>query len=265
MVTNADQPASWTDLASRVGASPATHKSSAYTAWLSRMIAVEVLWWKSRRESATFACCRATLTRAFSLFAEPSCLRDRAFCKRRSFRSARRRNFGLVIFRPFDSTANDVRPRSIPTSASAAGNRAASAAGPGSTTKLAKYRPAASLITVTLAGSQGRGRDQRTGTSPIFGRRSFPPGVILNLALAVNRTAWRRSLRDLNRGGSIFGPFRSPLREAKKFRYAAFRSARDCWSTTADTSPSHTRSGVALAAASWADNSASVGYGSPAA
>jgi len=29
MVTNADQPASWTDLASRVRASPVTHKSSA--------------------------------------------------------------------------------------------------------------------------------------------------------------------------------------------------------------------------------------------
>jgi len=96
-----------------------------------------------------------------------------------------------VIFRPSDSTANDVRPRSIPTSASAAGNRAASVAGPGPTTKLAKYRPAASLSTVTLAGSQGSGRDQRTSTSPIFGRRSFPPGVILNLALAVNRTACR--------------------------------------------------------------------------
>ncbi len=41
MATNADQPASWTDLASRVRASPATHRSSAYTAWLSRISAVE--------------------------------------------------------------------------------------------------------------------------------------------------------------------------------------------------------------------------------
>ncbi len=39
MVTNADYPASWTDLAIGVRASPATHRSSAYTAWLSRMIA----------------------------------------------------------------------------------------------------------------------------------------------------------------------------------------------------------------------------------
>ena len=41
-------------------------------------------------------------------------------------------------------------------------------------TKLAKYRPAASLITVTDDGSDGSGRDHRTGTSPIFGSRSFP-------------------------------------------------------------------------------------------
>jgi hypothetical protein len=36
MFTNADHPASCTDFASRVRPSPATHKSSAYTAWLSR-------------------------------------------------------------------------------------------------------------------------------------------------------------------------------------------------------------------------------------
>jgi hypothetical protein len=46
--------------------------------------------------------------------------------------------------------------------------------------------------------------------------------------------------------------------EAKKFRYATFRSASACWSTTADTSPSQARSGVALAAVSWADSSALV-------
>ena len=84
-------------------------------------------------------------------------------------------------------------------------------------------------------------------------------------ALAVNRMACRRSLRDRNFGGPTLGPFRLPVTEAKKFRYAAFRSARACWSTTEETSPSQARSGTALAAVSWADNSASVMYGSPAA
>lgn len=37
----------------------------------------------------------------------------------------------------------------------------------------AKYRPAVSLITVTEDGLDGSGRDQRTETSPILGRRSF--------------------------------------------------------------------------------------------
>ena len=72
-------------------------------------------------------------------------------------------------------------------------------------------------------------------------------------------------LRDLKRGGSIFGPFRFPVTDAKKFRYAVFRSARDCWSTTADTSPSHARPGVAFDAVSRADSSPSVIYGCPAA
>ena len=70
--------------------------------------------WKSRRESATLACARATATRAFPLLLLPGCLRARDFWSLRSFRSARRRNFGDRITVPSDSTANHVRPRSIP-------------------------------------------------------------------------------------------------------------------------------------------------------
>lgn len=47
-----------------------------------------------------------------------------------------------------------------------------------STTKLAKYLPAASLITVTVDGTEGRLRDHLTRTSPIFGRDRSPPVVI---------------------------------------------------------------------------------------
>jgi len=42
-------------------------------------------------------------------------------------------------------------------------------------TKLAKYRPAGSLMRVTDDGWDGSGRDHRTGTSPIFGSRLFSP------------------------------------------------------------------------------------------
>jgi hypothetical protein len=68
---------------------------------------------------------------------------------------------------------------------------------------------------VTLDGSDGSGRDQRTGTSPIFGSRRFPFGSTLNRALTLNRIACRASLRERNPGFSTFGPLRLPLREAK--------------------------------------------------
>src|SRR4051794_18223614 len=95
---------------------------------------------------------------------------------------------------------------------------AASVRGSGvvSMTNEAKYRPAASLITVTDDGFDGNVRDQVTGMSPIFGNRSFPPGVMFQRAFAVNRIACRRSRRVLNRGTPIFRPARSPLIESKK-------------------------------------------------
>jgi len=78
-------------------------------------------------------------------------------------------------------------------------------------------------------GSGGSGRDQRTGTSGDLGQAQLPPLIsTLNRALAVNRMACRRSLRDRNRARPAFGPFRRPGTEATKFRYAVFRSARAC-------------------------------------
>jgi hypothetical protein len=41
-------------------------------------------------------------------------------------------------------------------------------------------------MTVTDDGSEGNSRDQRTRTSPIFGKLSFRPGVMANRALRVN-------------------------------------------------------------------------------
>src|ERR1035441_4707611 len=237
IAVNADQPASCTDLASRVRPSPATHKSSTHTAWLSRMIRVDSLCSQSRRASATRAWARATLIRALPRLLLPGALRLSAFCAVRSLRSARRRNLGLATLRPSDRTAKCVSPRSIPVSVPEGGSGPAAAW----TTKLAKYRPAASLITVTLDGPAGSSRDQRTGTSPIFGRRSFPPAGTAKRAVRVNRIACRRSLQDRNRGGATRGPLRVPAAEAKKFRYAAVRSASACCRTTPDTSPRRAR------------------------
>ena len=86
----------------------------------------------------------------------------------------------------------------------------------------------------------------------------------LNRALVVKRMAWRLSLRDRNRGGDSLRPLRLPDSEVKKLRYATFRSASACWSTTEDTSPSHARPGVDFASVSARDSAPSVTYASPA-
>ncbi|MFI0733951.1 hypothetical protein ACH4S9_33870 [Streptomyces sp. NPDC021225] len=65
-------------------------------------------------------------------------------------------------------------------------------------------------------------------------------------AFAVNRIACRAVFLFFF-GGPIIGPLRAPFFEAKKLLYAASRSRKDCWSTTADTSPSQARSGVFFA------------------
>lgn len=111
-------------------------------------------------------------------------------------------------------TAKWVSPISMPTSEVASGNDSSGVC----TTKEAKYRPAASLITVTDDGSDGRERDQTTDTSPILGSRRFPFAVIAKRAFLVNRIVCRESFFDRNRGGPTLGPLRSPVREAKKLR-----------------------------------------------
>lgn len=63
---------------------------------------------------------------------------------------------------------------------------------------------------MTDDGSDGSSRDHATFTSPIFGNRSLPVAVTLNLALAVNLIECRLSLRDRKRGGATLAPFRLP-------------------------------------------------------
>src|SRR5262249_34885369 len=115
-----------------------------------------------------------TLAAAFFRLFEPFCFLLRFCWAFLSFRSARRRNRGLSITVPCERTANQARPRSIPTSVSASGNRSRSSVGSVTTTKDAKYRPDASRITVTDDGTEGNSRDQATATSPILGSRNLP-------------------------------------------------------------------------------------------
>jgi hypothetical protein len=53
------------------------------------------------------------------------------------------------------------------------GSVAGKASGSSLMTNGAKYLPAGSLMTVTLDGTHGSGRDRRTDTSPTMGRRSL--------------------------------------------------------------------------------------------
>lgn len=153
-------------------------------------------------------------------------------------------------------------PRSIPTTASVSGMRVRSCAGSVSATNEQKYRPAASLTTVTVEGTDGSTRDHFTRTLPIFGNDRSPPGVTDQRAFAVKRIACRLSFRDLNRGAPMRGRF--PLSPSKKFRYAVSRSRRDCCSTTADTSPSHDRASVLFASVSAFDSTPDGTNGRPA-
>lgn len=126
------------------------------------------------------------MTRCLFRFFDPFFFRDRLRCSCLSFFSALRKNRGEWTREPSAMTAKWVSPRSTPWSRSCGGR--VSFAGSVSTTKPARYRPAASLITVTVDGADGRARDQRTRTGPILGRFSFPSGVIDHFAFAVNRT-----------------------------------------------------------------------------
>src|SRR5690606_12831117 len=181
-------------------------------------------------------------SRALLRLLEPFSLRERARCAFFKRFSARRRKRGLSTFVPSERTARCPSPRSMPTSGLISGR---TSCGPVATTKLAKYRPALSLTTVTVDGTEGSVRDHLTLTSPIFGRRSFPPAVTDQRAFAVKRTDCRVSRFDLYRGAPMRG--RLPFRPSKKFRYAVSRSRSDCWRTTAETSPSQARSGVFFA------------------
>ena len=174
----------------------------------------ESLCSQPRRVFPTRAWQRATFRRARSRRAEPCCRRASSFCARASLAACFRAIRGASTFVPSDSTAKCVSPRSIPTSCCTGGSGWSGT----STTNEAWYRPAASTVTVTLDGSNGSSRDQRTGTSPIPGSRNRPAGSTRNRAALVNRIACARSRFDRNRGAPSVRPFRAPVTEAKKLR-----------------------------------------------
>ena len=197
IAVNVDQPASCTDLASRVRPSPATHRSSTYTAWLSRMIRVDFLCSQSRRASATWACTRATLTRALSRLLLPWSLRTgpAAPCGACAPRGAGTSGWRPSV--PSDRTAKWVSPRSMPISVPVSGS--------GSSRPGPRRRRSTAGRVQDHGDRRGLGR-QVAGPADrdIANLRQpqLPAGMMVNRALRVNRIACRRSLRDRNRGGA---------------------------------------------------------------
>jgi hypothetical protein len=130
--------------------------------------------------------------RALARFFDPLALRDSSRPRRLSFFSARRRKRGLLIFVPSDRTAKADKPRSIPVSVSSSGRVSGSV----STTKLRKYRPQLSLVTVRDVGAAGRRRDHLTLRLPTLATYTVPSSW-REKALVVRRIDCRVSFFDL--------------------------------------------------------------------
>ena len=121
---------------------------------------------KSLLESDIFACNLATFLRATSRRLLPFAFLESLRCKERSFFRRFFNGFGALTFSPLLKVAKSLIPKSIPVALPLSGNFS----GMISTTKLRKYLSAASLITVTLDGSDGNGRLQTISKSPILGK-----------------------------------------------------------------------------------------------
>jgi hypothetical protein len=96
---------------------------------------------------------------------------------------------------------------------------------------------------VTLDGTDGNIRDQRTGSSPTLATDSLVPCTAK--PLRVSRTDWVPCLVR-NLGRPTRRPLRLPDRESNQLRSARRASWQACTSATEATSASHARSGVCL-------------------
>src|SRR5574340_573762 len=170
--TNSDQLASLIDFARQwFFCMLLTARLSMAITWFSFISRVESLCRKSLRASATLACSRATFRFALERRAEPFCFFASRFCSLASLASCFRNVFGEAIFSPLERIAKWVRPRSMPTLPAATGFSETAS----SQSIETKYRPAASLDTVTVVTFTARGmvREKRTlSGASIFARFS---------------------------------------------------------------------------------------------
>jgi len=224
-LTNSDQPASLIDFAKQwFFCMLLTARLSMAITWFSLTSRVESLCRKSLRVSAVLACSLATLRLALNLFAEPFCFFASRLCNFASLDSFLRNVFGAAIFSPVESMAKWVSPKSIPICPAASGFGITVS----SQSNEAKYRPAASLDTVTVVGfaAFGKVRDQWifNGASIFASFNALPSHL---KALEVYSAACLSCL--LLKAGYL-------ARLAKKFPNAVCKCRRDCCTGTLETS-----------------------------
>ena len=122
-----------------------------------------------RRQSAIFAWSRATFKRALARFFEPFCFLFNRRCSRANRFAYLTVWRGLPCLNPVSVMKRSLKPKSMPTVEVVIG----SDTGSNSQRLDTKYRPAASLDTVTVDGTDGKVRDQRTSLSLPDWARSY--------------------------------------------------------------------------------------------
>lgn len=168
-----------------------TLSDSTHTTWFSLMSVRDNLCRLSRRQSAILHA-TGQLLASFSAVFEPSCFLLNRRCSnasRLAFLAVLR---GLSALNPLSVTNRRVRPTSIPTIDDVTGN----GSGWTSHRQLTKYRPAESLLTVTVEGDDGSLRDQRMFRGVLLFAMYRCPSRYLK-ALAVNSATclWRLDLK----------------------------------------------------------------------
>ena len=199
--------------------------------WFSLTSRVESLCRKSLRVSATLACSLATLRLAFLRFAEHFCFFASRRCNVASLASFLRNVLGAAIFSPVENMAKWVSPKSMPICAATSDFGITVS----SQSSEAKYRPDASLDTVTVVGfaAFGKVRDQRIFSGAfIFASFNALPSHLK--ALEVYSAACLSCL--LLKVGYL-------ARLAKKFPKAVCKWRKDCCTGTLLTSFNHSVSG----------------------
>lgn len=165
-----------------------TFRDSTQTTWLSLISLRDALCRASSRQSAIFAWSRATFKRALARFFEPL-----AFLLNRRWSNARRAAYlvvwrGLPDLNPVSVTNKSFKPTSMPTIEEVIG----SDAGSNSQRHETKYRPAASLEMVTVDGTDGSGRLQRTSKGALlFAMYNLPSRYLNAASVSVAACLWR--------------------------------------------------------------------------